>query len=154
MSFNCYRLAPRDGGMLHTWSWKLVVVQLNTHKRTWSAQSLCLLGSTLEKKACSLVWKTKDEPSPRKFKMEYSAGNVMLMVFWDYWGLIYTEFGTDASKTRMAIMTETYSDTLLRMGNAIKEQRHCLFSWTAFLFHGNAGLHRAKLIKNLIADLK
>ncbi len=53
----------------------------------------------------------KDEPSPRKFKMEHSASKVMLTAFWDYRGLIYVKFGADVSKTRTAIMKEMYFDT-------------------------------------------
>ncbi len=51
---------------------------------------------TPETKTSSSVWKMKDEPLPRKFKMEHSAGKVVSTVFWDCWGWIYAKFGTDA----------------------------------------------------------
>ncbi len=50
-----------------------------------------------ETKTSSSVWETKDEPSLRQFKMEHSAGKVMWMAFWECWGLVYTNSGTDAS---------------------------------------------------------
>ncbi len=40
---------------------------------------------------------------------------VMLMAFWDCWGLIYTKFGTDACKMKTATMKEMYFDTLYCM---------------------------------------
>ncbi len=79
-------------------------------------------------KASSSVWKTKDKLSPRKFKVERSARTVMLMAYWDSWGLSDTEFGTDASKLRRIMSKKTYFNTLLRMRNTIKEHRCRLLS--------------------------
>ncbi len=81
----------------------------------------------------SSVWKMKDEPLLRKFKMECSVRKVMLTAFWECCCLIYAEFDTDASKTRMTITKEMYFDTLMHMRNAIQEWRHGLLLWTMFL---------------------
>ncbi len=108
---------------------------------------------TPKMKASSSLWKTKNEPLLRKFKMECSAGKVM-MAFWGCRGLIYVELGTDASRTRMAIMKAIYFNTSLCTHNAIKERRHGLLLRTVFVLHNNARSHRTKLIKNLITDFK
>ncbi len=38
------------------------------------------------------------EETPRKFKNEWSTWQVMLPVFWDCCGFVYTEFGPAAHK--------------------------------------------------------
>ncbi len=65
----------------------------------------------------------------------------MLTAFEDCQGLIYTEFNTDASKTRTTIIKETYFYTVLHVQNAIKEWRHGVLLQTVFLLQDKAGPH-------------
>ncbi len=110
---------------------------------------------TPKMQASSSVWKMKDKLSLRKFKMEHSAGKVMFTAIWDrHQGLIYTTFGTNASKRRMTITKEMNFDTLLHMRNAINEWRYKQLLQTVFLLYNNASPHCTKLIKNLITNLR
>lgn len=107
---------------------------------------------TPETKQQSKVWKKKGEEAPKKFKITPSAGKVMLTVFWDHLGPVYTEFHDDQKSTR--ITQETYFDTLNHLRIAVKKKRPGLLSWKPALLHDNARPHTAKLVQNLLKDFK
>ncbi len=48
-------------------------------------------------------FKKKEEGASRKFKNEWSTGQVMLMAFWYCYGLVYTEFDPDACKEKQNV---------------------------------------------------
>ncbi len=61
----------------------------------------------------------KEEEEPRKFKNERSAGQKMLMTYWDCRGLVYTEFGPDTHKDKQNFTQFTYFDTVTHLKNAV-----------------------------------
>lgn len=105
---------------------------------------------TPETKQASMVWKTKDEPAPKKFKQQASAGKVMLTAFWDSTGIIYTEYLPHGS----TINSGSYFDTLIRLKMAIKSKRPGLLSRKVVLLHDNARPHSALLNQKLLADFQ
>ncbi len=74
----------------------------------------------------------KDEPSLRKFKMKCTVWKVMLMALYDCLGLIYTEFGTDVSKTRPTIILVHYCTCEMpsRSRDTGCSRKQCSFSTT------------------------
>lgn len=105
---------------------------------------------TPETKRASMVWKTVDEPAPKKFKEQPSAGKVMVTVFWDTKGIIMVEYMPQGS----TITAASYFDTLMRLRKAIKEKRRGKLSKKIVLLHDNARPHSAKLTQTLLRDVK
>ncbi len=96
----------------------------------------------------SSVWKTTDEPAPKKFKMGRSAKKVLCTAFWDAKGLIHVEY------TSGAVGAATYVDTVLRLWRAIKKKRPGLLTKKVLFLHDNAPGHSAKITKAILTNLK
>jgi len=111
---------------------------------------------TPESKRSSMTWKTKDEPTPKKFKVVPSAGAVMLTFFWDREGPLLIEFlPTQKVKgKRRTVTQDTYFDTMIRLRQAIKAKRRGKLSQKICLLHDNARPHTARLIALLLNDFK
>ncbi len=58
----------------------------------------------------------KEEEVSRKFKNEQSTREVVLIVFWDCCGLVYSELGPDTHKEKWNVTQDSYFDF-----NAIEE---------------------------------
>jgi len=88
-----------------------------------------------ESKRQSLQWKYPSSPVAKKFKMQPSAGKLMLTVFWDSQGPIletYQERGT-------TVTSATYCDILQReLKPAIRSKRRGKLSNEILLLHDNA----------------
>ncbi len=68
----------------------------------------------------TMVWKSSDEPTPKKFKAVKSAKKeVMRTVFWDFKAVIHEEY-FEATKTDKTITAAHYCDTLMHFHMAIK----------------------------------
>ena len=74
---------------------------------------------TPESKRSSMQWKHLSSPSPKKFKIQPSAGKIMACIFWDSQGVIFVDFvpqghtvNTDYYSTR-SVMT-SYPQTATR----------------------------------------
>lgn len=72
-----------------------------------------------------MTWKTKDEPTPKQFKVEPSAGAVMLTFFWDRGEPLLIEFlSTQKVKGKRRIITkDTYFDIMIQLRQGIKAKR-------------------------------
>ena len=90
---------------------------------------------TLETKEQSNQWVFKGEQAPNKAKTVTSAGNVMVTVFWDRRGIIYTYY----LEKRQTITGAYYASLLHRLSEEIKKKRPHL---KKILFHqDNARVH-------------
>ncbi len=69
----------------------------------------------------TMVWKSSDEPGPKKFKAVKSAKKVMCTVFWDFKDVIYEEY-FEPTKTDKMITDDHYCDTLMRLRMPIKRK--------------------------------
>ena len=65
-----------------------------------------------ESKMESMQWKHKTSPTPKKFRVEKSAGKV----FWDEKGLLLLEF----MPQKITITGQTYANTITALRVAIK----------------------------------
>ena len=88
----------------------------------------------------NMQWKNPSSPAPKKFKMQPSAGKLMLTVFWDSQGPIletYQERGT-------TVTSATYCDMIQReLKPAIHSKRRGKLSKEILLLHDNARPHTA-----------
>lgn len=98
----------------------------------------------------TMVWKTVDEPTPKKFKTVPSAGKVMCTVFWNAKGVILQEYLEPGT----TITAERYCQTLHNLRKAIKNKRPGLLSKGVLLFHDNARPHSAKVTTDLLTAFK
>ncbi len=63
-----------------------------------------------ERESASMVLQGKRRKKHRdKFKNEWSAGQAMLITFWDFGGLVYPEFGPSYLNTLIHLVTEIQS---------------------------------------------
>src|SRR5215468_5493586 len=90
-----------------------------------------------ESKMESMQWKHKTSPTPKKFKVEKSAGKVMATVFWDEKGLLLLEF----MPQKTTITGQTYANTITALRESIKEKRRGRLSAGVLLLHDNAPVH-------------
>lgn len=60
-----------------------------------------------ENKRQSMEFRHKTSPCPKKFKVQASAGKVMLTVFWDSKGVIHTEYLEKGSTINSILYIET-----------------------------------------------
>ncbi len=69
----------------------------------------------------TMVWKSSDEPAPKKFEAVKLTKKLMCAVFWDFKGVIHEEY-FEPTKTDKTITAAHYCDTLMRLHMAIKRK--------------------------------
>jgi len=72
-----------------------------------------------ESKQQSMQWKHATSLSPRKFKVQASAGKVMCTIFWDAEGILLIDFVPH----KATVTGVYYGDLLNKLRLAIKEKR-------------------------------
>lgn len=96
----------------------------------------------------SSEYRAKGEPRPKKPRQSRSKIKVMLTVFFDYRGVVHSEF----LPTGQTVNKEYYLNVMRRLRNAIRLKRPELWkdnSW--FLHHDNAPSHTALVIRDHFA---
>lgn len=93
-----------------------------------------------ESKMESMQWKHRTSPTPKKFRVEKSAGKVMATVFWDKDGLLLLEF----MPRKSTINGEVYANTLAVLREKIKEKRRGKLTSGVLLLHDNAPVHASR----------
>lgn len=93
-----------------------------------------------EGKQSSMQWKHPSSPKPKKFRVQQSAGKVMLTVFFDIQGPLLLEF-LEPNET---INSQRYIQTLDKLHQAIKSKRPGMLSSGVILLHDNARPHVSK----------
>lgn len=105
---------------------------------------------TPETKRASMQWKHVTSPSPRKFRVQRSAGKVMATVFWDVKGVLLLDF----LERNHTITGQHYSDQLEeQLHPSIRSKRRGLLSKGVLLQHDNARAHTANVTSSTITKL-
>ncbi len=148
------RYAPKWAYGIGDWFFNTVQARRECHARTYSDWGWDV-GSSLHTptKKQTMVWKSSDEPAPKKFKAVKSAKKVMCTVFWDFKGVIHEEY-FESIKTDKTITAAHYCDTLLRLCMAIKRKWPGLLSHSVILLHDNVRPHSATIMCLLLEDFK
>ena len=94
-------------------------------------------GDDLETKQQSTQWKHVSSPSPRKFKVQTSAGKIMCTVFWDAEDILLIDYMPQK-------VTDTgvqYADLLHKFHVAIKQKRRGKLTKVPLVLHDSASAH-------------
>lgn len=94
-----------------------------------------------ETKSQSAQWKTSEEPAPRKFKTQRSAGKVLASVFWDAKGVLLV----DILQAGHTINGPYYADLLRQLRRILPEKRKGLVRRGVLLLHDNAPAHTSDI---------
>ena len=87
-----------------------------------------------------MKWKHKASPTPKKFRVQQSAGKIMKTVFWNSEGVLLLEFMSH----KTTITGDTYASTMVALRENIK-QKHCgKLSSDVLLIHDNAPAHKLR----------
>lgn len=92
-----------------------------------------------ETKCQSREWRHRGSPPPRKFRVQSSAGKVMLTVFWDSQGAILMDFLRKGS----TITGQYYANLIRKLREAIKEKRRGKLRKGVILHQDNAPSHKS-----------
>ncbi|CAK9799943.1 Mariner Mos1 transposase [Anthophora quadrimaculata] len=96
----------------------------------------------------SSEYRLENEPNPKKPRQSRSKIKVMLTVFFDYHGVVHSEFLPDGQ----AVNKEYYLSVMRRLRENIRRKRPDLWknnSW--FLHHDNAPSHTSTLVREFLA---
>ena len=93
-----------------------------------------------ETRTTSMEWKHVDFPPPKKAKVQKSAGNVMLTVFWDCHGVILTDY----HPKRQTFTGTYYSNLMDKLWVTLKNKRHGILSRSIRLLADNAPAHSSQ----------
>ncbi|CAK9816246.1 Histone-lysine N-methyltransferase SETMAR [Anthophora plagiata] len=103
-----------------------------------------------ETKRQSMEWKHTSSPVRKKFKVQPSAGKVMLTIFWDLQGPVHCDF----LENQRTINSQYYSEMLEhKVRPAIRSKRRGLLSKGVILQHDNARPHTAQLTRDKLQEL-
>jgi hypothetical protein len=83
---------------------------------------------------------------PKKFKQTPSNKNIMATVFWDYKGILLTEFMAPGT----TITSEVYCDTLHKLQRSIQNKQQRMLTKGVVLLHDNTCPHTAARTTALI----
>lgn len=104
----------------------------------------------------SSEWRFENEPYPKKPRQSRSKVKVMLTVFFDYQGVVHSEFLPEGQ----TVNKEYYLSVLRRLREAIRRKRPELWKDNSWILHDdNAPSHRALIVreyktKNLINTIE
>lgn len=101
-----------------------------------------------ETKVQSSQWKTANSPRPKKARMSRSNVKTLLIVFFDYKGIVHHEYAPSGQ----TVNKEYYIEVLRRLRDAIRRRRpdlHASGQWQ--LHHDNAPAHSAQLVQQFLA---
>lgn len=119
------------------------ITSIITGDETW------VYGYDPETKVQSSQWKTANSPRPKKCRQVRSNIKAMLIVFFDFFGLVHYEF----VPTGQTINQVFYKQVLERLREKVRRKRPEVWkskSW--FLHHDNAPAHSALSIREFLAS--
>ncbi len=95
---------------------------------------------TQETKEKSKIWKTMDEPAPKKFEEVWSAGKVKATVFCYRKCVIFIDYLPNAidPETACKYTVTRYHDTLVKLRMVIKAKRPGMLTKGVVFLHHNA----------------
>ena len=92
-------------------------------------------------------WRYPHEPKPKKPRQSRSKVKVMLLVFFDYHGVVHSEFVPNGS----TVNKEYYLEVMRRLRENVRRKRPNLWkenSW--ILHHDNAPSHKAHIVNTFL----
>jgi transposase len=125
-----------------------VSVDENFLKTIVTGDETWVYGCDVETKAHSSQWVGQGSPRPKKARMSQSNLKVMLVVFFDWQGVIHYEFVPRGQ----TVNNELYVAVLKHLREAVRRKRPQLWtnqSWV--LHHDNAPAHLSFLVCNFLA---
>ena len=90
-----------------------------------------------ETKLQSMQWKSRDEPTPVKFKTQASAGKVLATIFWDRKGPIMCDY----LQRGHTVTGQYYADLLENLRQNIREKRSGMLTAGVLVLQDNAPAH-------------
>lgn len=117
-------------------------------KRIITGDETWIYGYDAETTRGASEWRFKNEPRAKVPRAEKSAKKVMLIVFFDWNGLVHHEF----VPTGVTVNKEYYRDVMRRLRENVRRKRPELWednSW--ILHHDNAPAHRSLLVTEFLA---
>ena len=124
----------------------IIPIFLHSHTIVTGGESW-VYGDDVETKAQSSQWVGQESPRPKKARMSRSNMKVMLLVFFDWQGIIHHEFVPRGQ----TVNKEFYVAVLKRLREAVSRKRPQLWtnqSWV--LHHDNAPIHSSFLVRNFL----
>ena len=113
-----------------------------TGDETW------VYGYDVETKMQSSQWMGKGSPRPKKARMSQSNIKVMLVVFFDWKGIVHHEFVPRGQ----AVNKQLYQEVLACLMDAVRRKRPELWeNQTWMLHHDNAPAHTSLLVCSYLA---
>jgi len=101
-----------------------------------------------EIKQQSIEWWHSGSPSPKKFRMQISAGKVLTSIFWDQDGILLNDYLPKGQ----TINADYYSSLLVQLKDILKEKLREVTKGVLFL-HDNVPAHQALATQNKLAYL-
>ncbi|KAJ8963246.1 hypothetical protein NQ318_018712 [Aromia moschata] len=96
----------------------------------------------------SSEWCAKNEPKPKKTRQSRSKIKVMLIVFFDYRGVVHHEFVPEGQ----TVNKEYYLAVLRRLREAIRHKRPHLWADNSWIFgNNNAPSHSSLIVTEFVA---
>ena len=96
----------------------------------------------------SSEWRAKNEPKPKKPRQSRSKIKTMLIVFFDYRGVVHHEFVPEGQ----TVNKEYYLAVLRRLREAIRRKRPDLWADNSWIFHhDNAPSHSSLIVTEFLA---
>ena len=97
----------------------------------------------------SLEWKSASSPRPKKARLFKSKIKVMLIVFFDAYGIVHLEFLPQGQ----TINQNVYKNILRRLMRSVREKRRELWETKSWLLHhDNAPAHNALSIRQFLTE--
>ena len=102
-----------------------------------------------ETKQQSMEWRHSGSPSPKKSRVEKSAGKFLASIFWDQDGILLINYLPNGQ----TINVEYYSSLLVQLKDILKEKRPGNFTKVVLFLHDSAPAHRALATQKKLAYL-
>jgi len=97
----------------------------------------------------SMYWRHSNSPSPKKFRVQKSAGKVLASIFWDQDGILLTDYLPQGQ----TINAEYYLSLLVQLKDILKEKRRGKVTKGVLFLHNRAPAHRAIATQKKLAYL-
>jgi len=96
-----------------------------------------------------MEWRHSGSPRQKKFRMQKSAGKVLVSIFWDHGGILLIDY----LPKDQTINAEYYSSLLVQLKDTLNEKRRGKVTKGVLLLHDNAPAHRALPTQKKLAYL-
>jgi len=94
-----------------------------------------------------MEWRHGGSPRPKKFRVQKSAGQFLVSIFWDQDGILLIDYLPKGQ----SINAEYYSFLLVQLKDILKEKRRGKITKGALFLHDHAPTHRALATKKKMA---